>query len=87
MQPKGGSDKYAIIDFRPAFITDEQAISSAIKGSKTGTSDNGIMIQGNDIKQLKVVFFNYDALPRDAGGNVIDYLGTGQRIIRLVKVQ
>jgi hypothetical protein len=85
VQPKGGGDMYAIIDFRPAFITDEQAVSTAIKGSKTGTSDNGIWMQGNDIKQLKVVFFNADALPRDAGGNVIDYLGTGPKIVRLVR--
>jgi Flp pilus assembly pilin Flp len=84
VQPSGGGNKYAIIDFRPAFITDEQAISSAVKNSHTGTSDNGIMIQGNDIKQLKVVFFNFDALPRDPGGNVIDYLGTGPKLVRLV---
>ena len=85
VQPSGGSNRYAIIDFRAAFITDEQAISTAIKGSKTGTADNGVMIQGNDIKQLKVVFFHYDALPRDVGGNVIDYLGTGKPIVRLVR--
>lgn len=85
VQPSGGSNKYAIIDFRPAFVTDEQAISSAVKGSKTGTSDNGVMIQGQDVKQLKVVFFNFSALPLDAGKNVIDYLGIGTPIIRLVQ--
>jgi hypothetical protein len=86
VQPtSGGSSKYGIIDFRPAFITDEQAISTAIKGSHTGTSDNGITIQGQDIKQLKVVFFNFDALPVDPGKNVMDYIGVGKPIIRLVK--
>jgi Flp pilus assembly pilin Flp len=86
VQPaNGGSDMYDIIDFRPAFITDEQAISSAIKGSNTGTSDNGIWIQGQDVKQLKVVFFNFDALPHDAGKSVMDYIGVGKPIIRLVK--
>jgi hypothetical protein len=86
VQPtSGGSNKYAIIDFRPAFITDEQAISTAIKGSKTGTTENGIRIQGQDVKQLKVVFFNFDALPHDAGKNVMDYIGVGKPIIRLVQ--
>jgi hypothetical protein len=86
VQPtSGGSNKYAIIDFRPAFITDEQAISTAIKGSHTGTSVNGVTIQGQDVKQLKVVFFNFDALPHDAGKNVMDYIGVGKPIIRLVQ--
>jgi hypothetical protein len=86
VQPaSGGSNKYAIIDFRPAFITDEQAISTAIKGSNTGTTDNGIWIQGQDVKQLRVVFFNFDALPHDAGKNVMDYIGVGKPIIRLVQ--
>ena len=86
VQPtSGGSGKYAIVDFRPAFITDEQATSSSIKGSHTGTASNGLTIQGNDIKQLKVVFFNFDALPHDAGKNVMDYIGVGTPIIRLVK--
>jgi hypothetical protein len=86
VQPtSGGSNRYAIVDFRPAFITDEQATGSAIKGSKTGTTDNGIWIQGQDIKQLKVVFFNFDALPHDAGKNVMDYIGVGDPIIRLIK--
>jgi hypothetical protein len=85
VQPSGGGNMYAIVDYRPAFITDEQAISSAIKNSHTGTSDNGVMIQGQDIKQLKVVFFNFDALPHDAGKNVMDYIGVGTPIIRLVK--
>ena len=85
VQPSGGGNRYAIIDFRASFITDEQAINTAIKGSKTGTPDNGVMIQGQDIKQLKVVFFHFDALPRDVGGNVIDYLGTGAKIVRMVR--
>jgi hypothetical protein len=85
VQPSsGGSNKYAIVDFRPAFITDEQATASAIKGSHTGTSVNGVTIQGQDIKQLKVVFFNFNALPHDAGKNVMDYIGVGKPIIRLV---
>ena len=51
---------------------------------KTGTSDNGVCVQGNDIKQIKVVFFNDDALPTDGDIPLIDYLGTGNRVIRLI---
>ena len=61
----GGSNKYSIIDFRAAFLTDETATTTSIKGSHTGTTDNGVWVQGQDIKQIKVVFFNDDALPID----------------------
>ncbi|MGI8766764.1 MAG: hypothetical protein ACR2KM_09690, partial [Gemmatimonadaceae bacterium] len=86
VQPSGGSNHYSIIDFRPAFITDEQAIATAIRGSHTGTSDNGIMIPGEDIKQLKVVFFNANALPETGDGNtpLMPFLGVGRPIVRLV---
>ena len=80
----GGSNKYSIIDFRAAFLTDETATTTSIKGSHTGTVDNGVWVQGQDIKQIKVVFFNSDALPVDGDIPVIDYLGTGNRVIRLI---
>ncbi len=80
----GGSNKYSIIDFRAAFLTDETATTTSIKGSHTGTTDNGVWVQGQDIKQIKVVFFNGDALPIDGDIPVIDYLGTGNRVIRLI---
>jgi hypothetical protein len=74
---------HSIIDFRPAFLTDEVAISTAVKGSQTGTSDNGLRVDNNGIVQMRVFFFNFDALPHDAD-SVIDYLGVGPRILRLV---
>jgi Flp pilus assembly protein TadG len=80
----GGSQTYSIIDFRAAFLTDETATSTAIKGSKTGTNDNGVIVQGQDIKQLKVVFFNSKALPVAGNIPLIDYLGAGERVIRLL---
>jgi hypothetical protein len=81
---KGGSAKYSIIDFRAAFLTDETATAASVKGSHTGTSDNGVWVQGQDIKQIKVVFFNSNALPVDGDIPLIDYLGTGHRVIRLI---
>jgi len=80
----GSSTNYSIIDFRAAFITDEVPSSSAIKGSVSGTADNGIIIAQNDVKQVKVVFFNSATLPRDGEIPVTDYLGIGQRIVHLV---
>jgi hypothetical protein len=80
----GGSNTYSIVDFRPAFITDESATLTSVKGAHTGSANNGLTVQGNDIKRIRVVFFNDDALPVDGNIPVIDYLGTGKRVIRLI---
>jgi Flp pilus assembly protein TadG len=80
----GGSQRYSIVDFRPAFITDETATISSVKGAHTGTANNGLSVQGNDIKQIKVVFFNMGALPSEGDIPIIDYLGVGNRVIRLI---
>ena len=74
---------HSIIDFRPAFLTDEVAVSTAVKGSQTGTSDNGVKIDSSGVVQMRVFFFNFDALPRESD-SVIDYLGVGPRILRMV---
>lgn len=73
----GGSADYSIIDFRPAFITDETATTGA-------TSDNGVTIANNDVKTMKVFFFSYWALPHDAPGPMIDYLGVGPKVVYLI---
>jgi hypothetical protein len=81
----GSSSKYSIIDFRPGFITDESVLPGSIQNSGTATADNGILIQGNQIKQLKVVFFNADALPAHDSGQVLSpFLGVGPKILRLI---
>ena len=73
----GGSQTYSIIDFRAAFITDEKSISTAIKGSKTGTADNGLWTSPSELKidELKVVFFSDNALPTEGDIPLIDFLG------------
>ena len=76
--------RYSIVDFRPAFLTDEAVASSSVKGSNTATADNGITIEQNQIKTMKVVFFNAHALPSRTGGGVTGYYGTGPRIIRMI---
>jgi len=91
VQPaNGGSDKYSIVDFRPAFLTDEEVAASSVKGSNTATPasgnspGNGITIEQNQIKQMKVVFFNAKALPGRTGGSVTAYFGVGPRIVRMI---
>jgi Flp pilus assembly protein TadG len=84
----GTCANYSIIDVRPAFITDEQPISTAVKNSTPAqngvTADNGVTISNNGITALKVLFFNSDAMPRDVNDNVITYLGVGPKIVRLI---
>ena len=85
VQPgSGGSQRYSIFDFRPGFITDEAATATAIRGSRTATADNGLTIPSNDITQIKVVFFNVNALPTDGDYPTIDFLGVGTPKIKLV---
>ncbi len=81
----GGSKRYSIVDFRAAFITDEVVAPSTIRGTNTASADNGIMMVSNQVKQVKVIFFNVDALsPDDSGVVVTPYLGVGPRILRLI---
>jgi hypothetical protein len=80
----GGSNKYSIIDFRPAFLTDEAPTNSATKGNSNASAENGLHIENNGVTQIKVVFFHFDALPRDTEGDVIDYIGVGEPILRLI---
>jgi hypothetical protein len=85
VQPSsGGSQRYSIVDFRPGFITDEQATAGAVRGSHTATSDNGLTFRSNDVEQIKVLFFNVNALPVDGDYPTIDFLGVGTPKIKLV---
>lgn len=81
----GGSNKYSIVGFRPGFITDEQAAATR-NGPFTGNPDesNGVIMNQNDVNQVMVFFFNAAALPVDGDLPLIDYLGTGQPILRLI---
>lgn len=84
----GTSNRYQIIDFRPAFITDQPGTASRANpqvgtGNGLGLKDNGGKMT---LRSLKVVFFDVDALPQsvEGGGSVIPYLGVGPKIISLV---
>ena len=77
VQPLGGGDRYSIIDFRPAFITDETATTAA-------TDVNGVRVTTNKVDQLKVFFFSIWAVPHDGDVPLIDYLGVGHKVAHLV---
>jgi Flp pilus assembly protein TadG len=78
VQPANGTKTYSIIDFRPAFITDQAPDGSGL------TADNGVTIAQNDVKTLKVFFFNINSLPQSGDVPLIDYLGVGKKISHLV---
>lgn len=78
----GASTQYSIIDFRPAFITDESL--GTTKGTYTATADNGVRVERNDVTQVTVIMFNLKALPNDSDVPLIDFLGVGDPITRLV---
>lgn len=73
-----GYEGNAIIDFQPGFITGENIYG-------TNDSDNGLKIQNNSVKQVKIFFFGFDALPHEPDMPVQDYLGIGDPIIRLIQ--
>jgi Putative Flp pilus-assembly TadE/G-like len=78
----GGSGRYSIIDFRAGFITSETEF--ATKASSDATDDNGLITHANLVSQVKVIFFNQNALPSSTDGAVSDYLGVGPKILRLI---
>lgn len=67
-----------ILDFVPAFITDETQTTSA-------SAANGLDINGNSVQTLHVFTFSKDALPIDEQSTSIDYQPLmHQSIVRLV---
>jgi len=84
VQPaNGGSKNYQIIDFRPAFITDQPA--SAMKGDGPGTANNGLINDKGKARAVQVVFLNARALPPPpVTGGTVAYTGAGPRVPLLV---
>lgn len=81
----GGSYKYTIVDFRPGFITDQPLEATGYDDTEGSGTDNGLLIESGQVKTLKAVLFDYDALPADdSGGPVTPFLGVGPKILRLI---
>lgn len=78
----GGSNQYSIVDFRPAFITDQDPTCSP--PYYCATADNGLTIGESGVTHMKVVFFHIDALPRNGDVPLIDYIGVGEAKVHLI---
>jgi hypothetical protein len=87
VQPaNGGSNKYSIIDFRPAFLGDQPLDATRLTNTlTTSTQHNGITIKNNSILTMKVIFFDAKALPETADPSLPSgpYIGSGTKILRL----
>ncbi|WP_372736238.1 hypothetical protein [Nocardioides sp.] len=66
-----------ILDFVPAFITDETQTSVA-------SADNGVQVNGNSVKTLNVFCFNIEALPVDSRSATTNYNTALRSTVRLV---
>lgn len=86
IQPtNGSSNRYSIVDFRPAFVTGQQgAATRSNPGAMDSYTHNGLVIGSAGIDTLKVVFFSINALPATmAGGDLKEYLGVGTKVVAL----
>jgi hypothetical protein len=81
----GTSQEYSIVDFRPAFITDQPLNATKVNRYTGTTTHNGLLIESGQLKTLKVVFFDIDALPEtvDNSGPTTEWLGFGPKVITL----
>ena len=81
--PQNGS--YPIVDFRGAMISAEQPNSR--KASPKPEADNGLIIKNKSVGSMTVTYFELKALPEfvSSTGNVLDYIGTGPKVIRLTR--
>ena len=82
VRPEGGSDHYTVVDFRPAFVSEQ---GSAAQHGDSATPNNGVTMDGGQVKQLDVIFFHPEALPKDCPTGFGPLLGgTTSRSVRLV---
>lgn len=84
--PATGKKSWPIVDFRPAFISD-QASTATRDAPGTISALNGLEGDNQGITEVKVVLFSIDALPEyaPAQGGEITYTGSGTKVIVLVE--
>jgi hypothetical protein len=94
---KGTSRRYEIVDFRPAFITNQSAADNRLTGTpivtgcQTGTNFtgecNGLTYDHGRLDSVTLVFINPAALPNPppaANGTYVPYAGRGPKVALLV---
>ena len=81
-----GTKWMPIIDFVPAFITDQPTGASKQSPLVTGLTDNGLVVENPEkLRAIRVFFFSMDALPDPPDGTPLqDYFGAGPKIITMV---
>lgn len=87
--PSGGrSGSYPILEFRGAFLTGQPPEASQIDAKQTETeaAENGLVVDNNGVASVQVVMINEASLPdtADIPGDIIEYIGSGTKIARLV---
>ena len=85
----GGSQKYSVVDFRGAFITDQPMTATKATNAFGTSTVNGLGVTGSGggfkLETLKVVFLHPDSLPDGEGDTPIGpNLGVGPIVTRLV---
>ena len=81
-----GTKWMPIIDFVPAFITDQPTGASKQLPLVTGATDNGLVVENpQKLRAIRVFFFSMDSLPDPPDGTPLqDYFGAGPKIITMV---
>ncbi len=81
-----GTKWMPIIDFVPAFITDQPTGASKQYPLVTGATDNGLVVENpQKLRAIRVFFFDMDALPDPPdGADLQDYFGTGPKVVTMV---
>ena len=87
VQPSnGGSERYQVVGMRPGFITDQPMTATAANPQRTAS--NGVVLADrgqHKISSMQMIFFQPGALPPPPeGGAVMDYIGSGVKVLRLV---
>ena len=82
----GGANSYEIVDFRPAFITEQPGTATRTTGAPS--THNGLVWSTSDsLQAVNLIFLNPKALPNpplDPNGKYIPYTGSGDKVPLLV---
>lgn len=81
-----GTKWLPIVDFVPAFITDQPTGASRQVPLVGNDTDNGLVIEHpQKLRAMRVFFFSMDALPPPPDGvDLQDYFGSGKKVVTLV---
>ena len=76
---------YPIVDYRGAMISAE--LPNSTRSNPKPEPDNGLIISNKKVGAMTVTYFNLETLPEvvSSTGNVLDYIGTGPKVIRLLQ--